>query len=74
MSENDVLCSGVDKCKDLDGAVNIIHHRGKEINQRIEYCSGRTPHLFNYEECRGIVCPFTHERVECKRIWMRVTR
>lgn len=72
MSEDDVVCTGADECKKLKDAVHIIHYDGREIRQRPEYCSGRHPHRFNHEECRGHTCVFINKWVGCKRIWMKV--
>jgi len=71
MSEFDVICSGVEKCRKLKNATHTIHYGDKEIVQRPEYCSGRCPHLPRPEEDSSHICPFINERVEGKPIWQR---
>ena len=72
MSEHDVICTGAKECKELKGAIHIIHCGSKEIKQRPEYCSGRSPHLYRHEEDSGFTCPFINKWVEGRRIWMKV--
>lgn len=72
MNEDYVICSGAEECKKLKDAVHIILYDGEEIKQRPENCSGRHPHLFNHDECRGMACPFINKWVECKKVWMRI--
>ena len=74
MSEDDVICTGAEECKKLEGATHIIHYDGKEIVQRPEYCSGRHPHRFQPEEDGPHVCIFINKPVRGKRIWMRVPK
>lgn len=72
MSEDDMICTGAEKCRELEDAVHIIHYGDKEIHQRPEYCSGQHPHRYNHEECGRHTCVFIGELVECKRMWQRV--
>ena len=72
MSEHDVICTGVEECRQLKGATHVVYYGDKEIHQRPEYCGGRYPHLYRSEEDKPFTCPFVNRQVEGKRIWERV--
>ncbi len=59
MSEDDMICSGIEECKLAD-------------KRPFDNCSGSRPHRFNHEECKGMNCPIINKWVECRRIWQRV--
>lgn len=69
---NDVICSGYKKCMELKGAVHTFQVGNRTVHQRPENCSGREPHRFRHEEDASHFCSFVNERVEAKRIAVRV--